>query len=569
MNDFDRALTQFCLGELRFEKLLEVLDDAVARNEDVFAQLDRAFQTGTLSAPNYHVLVQSSRRRRASAVETDDDSTRLMTEGIPPMSGIDGQKTIVLSDAVWPAPPADATTTENPQDQATRMASGSQSTHSSKAPLTADTDTNPSNMDTSSHLKVGDVLKDRFVLEAILGAGGMGVVFKALDLRKKEASDKDPYVAIKVLNPVFGDNRMSLIALQRETKRAQALSHPNIINVFDFDRDGAHVFMSMEFLNGRPLNQLIRELPEGGLSFAKAWPIVEGMADALAYAHKRQIVHSDFKPGNVFVDENEEVKVLDFGIACAVGHSEKGDTTVFNARDLGALTPAYASLEMLEGEDPDPRDDIYALACVTYELLTGKHPFGKLSAQKASELGLKPKPVPGLSSRRWKALQWALALKREDRIPSVGAFVKALKPRSPVFYGGWVAGVFIALAVGGNVYLSFKPAPPPPPVEPVDPSQLTKINDLLELAAIHFDVGYLTAPTGSNALWAYREVLKIDPYNDAAMKGIRKIADTLEQRAWESYERGDRVESLKRVNEGLEADPQHQGLLKLRGRLQG
>ncbi len=420
-------------------------------------------------------------------------------------------------------------------------------------------------------LQVGDVLKERFVLEQVLGEGGMGVVFKALDLRKREAKDKDPYVALKVLNPEFQQNPVSLIALQRETKRAQTLSHPNIINVHDFDRDGRHVFMSMEYLEGRPLNQVIRELPEGGMAFKKAWPIIQGMAEALAYAHRKHIVHSDFKPGNVFVDKNGEVKVLDFGIACAAGRADKkgGDATMFNARELGALTPAYASYEMLRGEEPDPRDDIYAMACVTYELLAGKHPYAKVSADVAVELKLQPKPIPGLNGRQWRGLKRALALKREDRTPTAEEFIGELQKRSPLFYGTWAAATIAVIAVGGNVYMGLYEVKEPPRVPTaLTAEQRAKVADLLELADIHFEVGYLTAPTGANALWAYREALKIDPYNERAANGIHKIADALELEAWKAFEQGDRVDSLKKVLEGLEAMPNHDGLRKLKAKLE-
>jgi len=421
------------------------------------------------------------------------------------------------------------------------------------------------------HLRVGAVLKERFVLEEVLGEGGMGVVFKALDLRKKEANDKEPYVALKVLNQDFQQNPVSLIALQRETKRAQTLSHPNIINVYDFDRDDRHVFMSMEYLEGQPLNRLIRELPEGGMPFKKAWPIIQGMAEALAHAHKKNIVHSDFKPGNVFIDGSGEVKVLDFGIACAAGRADQksADATIFNARDLGALTPAYASYEMLRNEDPDPRDDIYALACVSYELLTGKHPYAKISADVAVDLKLQPKPVPGLNGRQWKGLKRALALKREARTPTAEEFIADLQRRSSLFYGIWAGAAAVVIAIGAQVYLDLQNRKEPPKVmAKLSAEQSAKVADLLELADIHFEVGYLTAPTGANALWAYREVLKIDPYNETAINGIQKIANTLELDAWKLFEQGDRVESLKKVFEGLDAVPDDEGLLKLKAKLE-
>jgi serine/threonine protein kinase len=239
---------------------------------------------------------------------------------------------------------------------------------------------------------------------------------------------------------------------------------------------------------------------------------------------------------------------------------------------MGAFTPAYASYEQLRGEDPDPRDDIYALGCVTYELLTGKHPFGRLPADKALELKLQPQPIPKLGRKPWKGLQRALAIRKEDRTPSTEVFIADLSPRSPWFLGLTAALFMVAGLTATNVYLGMRqpdaPAKPPLHVE-LDAAQKQKVADLLELAATHFDVGFYTAPTGSNALWAYQEVLKIDPYNEAAIAGIRKITDTLEQEAWEAYEKGDRKASMKKVMEGLEVNPKHPGLMQLKTKLLG
>ena len=422
-------------------------------------------------------------------------------------------------------------------------------------------------------LKIGDVLKSRFVLEEVIGTGGMGVVFKALDLRKQEANDRDPYVALKVLNQCFRDDPISLIALQREAKRAQTLSHPNIINVYDFDRDGAQVFMSMEYLKHQPLNRFIKELPEGGLPFEKAWPIIAGMGSALAHAHKKGIVHSDFKPANVFIDEQGEVKVLDFGIACVLNRPEHGveKDTIYDPRAMGALTPAYASLEMFGDEEADPRDDIYALACVVYELLSGKHPFGKVTAVQALDAKLQPKPIPGLRRKQWRGIQRGLALKRAERTPSVDQFLEDLQTRTPMYYGIWAAGLLIIAAPAVSIYLYLTRPPEPLPIDcpELTEVQQKKIADLLEIAGMHLAVGYWTEPEGSSALWAYREALKIDPCNAAANEGIKKIADTLEQAARELYEEGDRAGSREKVEEGLKADPNHPGLTELREKLGG
>jgi serine/threonine protein kinase len=271
----------------------------------------------------------------------------------------------------------------------------------------------------------GDTLNNRFVLEECLGIGGMGTVYRALDLRKLEASDRKPYVAIKVLNLQFRGNPKSLIALQREARKAQVLAHRNIVTVYDFDRDGAIVYLTMEYLSGKPLSQILRTPDFNGMPVGAALPIVRGMSAALAYAHERGFVHCDFKPANVFLTEHGEVKVIDFGIARVFQRSEEeSDATVFDPGSLGALTPAYASPEMLEHLEPDPRDDIYALGCITYELLTGRHPFDRLSATQARAAHRQPQRPEQLGTRQWRALRAALSFDRATRMPTVARFVE-------------------------------------------------------------------------------------------------------------------------------------------------
>ncbi|HZX31894.1 MAG TPA: serine/threonine-protein kinase, partial [Rhodocyclaceae bacterium] len=274
---------------------------------------------------------------------------------------------------------------------------------------------------------VGDTLNGRFVLEECLGFGGMGMVYKALDLRKLEASDRNPYIAIKVLNVQFRGHPKSLIALQREAKKAQRLAHPNIVTVYDFDRDGSMVYLTMEYLTGRPLSQLLRAPNFKGLPVPEAIRIVTGIAKALAYAHERGFVHCDLKPANVFVTDQGEVKVIDFGIARVFQKPEQDtEATVFDPGSLGGLTPAYASPEMIEHLEPDPRDDIYALACITYELLTGRHPFDRVPATQARSANMRPARPKGLGMRQWRALRAALCFDRKERTPTVNRFLQEL-----------------------------------------------------------------------------------------------------------------------------------------------
>ena len=335
--------------------------------------------------------------------------------------------------------------TNNRNADATRVAPAKQRA------VTADI--NPQNSSTAQH----QILKDRFLLEKVLGVGGMGVVYKARDRLKVEAQDRDPYVAIKVLSEEFKSHPEAFISLQRESRKSQRIAHPNTVKVYDFDRDGDTVFMTMEYMDGKPLDQLIRQYKATGLPRDDAWKIINGMSSALIHAHAENIVHSDFKPGNVFIIGNDMAKIFDFGIARAVASVDSlanstDDKTVFDAGNLGALTPAYASLEMLEGETPDFRDDVYALGCVAYEILTGEHPYNKVPANEAFNRGLKLKKIQGIKKHQWKAIEKSLAFKRENRTDSVEQFYNEL---THVYKPGFksIAALFIFLAVSVAAFI--------------------------------------------------------------------------------------------------------------------
>ncbi len=311
------------------------------------------------------------------------------------------------------------------------------------------------------NLGPGITLKDRFVLLERLGQGGMGVVFKAKDLLKVEAHDKNPYVAIKVLTEAFKQYSGSFIALQREASKAQKLAHPNIATVYDFDRDGDIVFMTMEYLQGKPLNRLIKELKDAPLSVDDALQMIEDLSHGLAYAHQQNLIHSDFKPGNCFLLNDGTVKLLDFGIARASSKpDEEKENTMFDPGKLSAVTPAYATIEMFAGMDPDPRDDIYGLACVAYQLLSGgRHPFNKVASPKIKELGIKPKPLPGLSRNQQKGLFKALSIERNDRTKTVQLFLDSIKQKKSYIKQIALSSLFV-LIIGAGIaykpYLNFK-----------------------------------------------------------------------------------------------------------------
>jgi eukaryotic-like serine/threonine-protein kinase len=305
---------------------------------------------------------------------------------------------------------------------------------------------------------VGDVLNGRFVLEERVGSGGMSTVYRALDRRKLEADDRDPYIAVKILNVEFRSHPDSLIALQREAKKCHKLAHPNIVRAYDFDRDEATVYMTMEYLHGHSLAKILRDPGFKGMPCDEAIPVIKGMADALAYAHKNGIVHADFKPANVILTDSGEVKVIDFGIARAF--HKQGDSDVeatrFDPGSLGALTPTYASPEMLEHREPDPRDDVYAFACIVYEMLTGRHPFGRRQANEARDGGLAPERKT-LTRRQWKALKSALEFDRDKRTPSIEQFYKDIDPEcAKLSRTGMIATALAAVLLVGVGVIAYQ-----------------------------------------------------------------------------------------------------------------
>ncbi len=291
----------------------------------------------------------------------------------------------------------------------------------------------------------GKLLKKRFLLEDVLGHGGMGTVYKTKDLRKVEAEDPNPYIATKVLNQDFKDHPDAFVTLQQETAKSQTLAHPNIVTVHDFDREGDTLFMTMELLEGQPLDQLLKAQRNRGLAKDQVWAIAKDLCAALAYAHQRQLIHADFKPGNVFVNTDGSAKVLDFGIARAA--SKEAQKHKFDAGQLGALTPAYATIEMVKDEPLGFSDDVYALACVIYEMLAGRHPYNNRSALEAYQQKMVPKRLDKLSAREWKALSHALALTKAERTASITQFVDELFPRrNPLILTSAVGMALVSLA---------------------------------------------------------------------------------------------------------------------------
>jgi TolB-like protein/predicted Ser/Thr protein kinase len=294
-------------------------------------------------------------------------------------------------------------------------------------------------------LAIGQRLSGRYRIQRELGQGGMGVVYLATD----EQVIGETF-AIKVLKE--GLDPHALERLREEVRKTRKLSHPNIVDAHSVNVDGRKLYVLMEYLEGKSLNALLNEEFGRGMPFSHAWPIIEDVAAALGNAHDHNVIHSDLKPANVFVTTSGRTKLLDFGIARVsrgpLLHQQLG---------LLALTPAYASCEMLEGKDADRRDDIYSFACVIYEMLCGERPFGELTALQAREGGTKVALLQGLSRGQNAALAKALAFGREARTGTVETLAAGLaadtKPRArPVPLLG--AAILVVIAAGGLTYFA-------------------------------------------------------------------------------------------------------------------
>jgi formylglycine-generating enzyme required for sulfatase activity len=320
---------------------------------------------------------------------------------------------------------------------------------------------------------VGDILQGRFSLVALIGEGGMSRVFKAIDLRRVEAGAADPYIAVKVLTEPFNEYFGSIVALQREAHKLQSLSHPNIVRVIDCDRDGQTVFMTMEYLAGESLQKKLRTAGTSGFESSAALSLVIAVGGALEYAHRNHIVHGDLKPGNVIVTDQGAIKVIDFGMARFIARPEGGAPADPSSHAAPkAVTPRYASPEMVAGHDPEPADDVYALACMAYEALGRRHPFGRQSDPSGRDPHSQPPRPPGMRRHQYMALVRALAFDRKKRTSSIRQFLdELLATRRNALMKRW--GWFAALAIAMMIIVIFWMRSPAEDLKPRAPPGTT------------------------------------------------------------------------------------------------
>src|SRR5262245_46367019 len=259
---------------------------------------------------------------------------------------------------------------------------------------------------------------------APLGAGGMGEVYRARDNRL----DRD--VAIKVLPERLADAADALERFEREAKVLAALSHPNLLTIFDVGTEQGVSFAVMEFHGCETMRECLNR---GTLPLAKVLEIGAAVADGLSAAHAHGIIHRDLKPANIFLTSTGLVKILDFGLARMATSAPFGPTTVYLTA-VGQImgTPGYMSPEQARGDAPDGRGDIFALGCVLYEMATGRQAFPGDNAAEVMAGILRDDPTelksgPRLPPELKPLLTRCLAKRPDQRFQSAGDLAIALK----------------------------------------------------------------------------------------------------------------------------------------------
>ena len=283
-------------------------------------------------------------------------------------------------------------------------------------------------------LRPGDLLEGRYQVEDKIGEGGIGVVYRAVQLKLHRR------VAVKLLqHETMGEEDLRA-RFEREAVALAALSHPNIVSLTDYGIVRGRPFLVMELLEGRTLRELVDQ--EGAMSVERALSLTRQLVLGVAYAHANGIVHRDLKPANIIVqalpNQPEHLKILDFGLVKFVPGSHFDPGVQLSRVGFTFGTPAYMSPEHASGGAVDGRSDLYSVGILLFEMLTGTKPFdGELDEVLRAHFS---QPVPLLGDRKPELkgrsdldglLKKALAKQRDDRFADASEMLAALEALSP------------------------------------------------------------------------------------------------------------------------------------------
>jgi hypothetical protein len=232
---------------------------------------------------------------------------------------------------------------------------------------------------------IGQTIGGRYKIEDMLGQGGMSAVYRATDPNLRRT------VAIKLIHSHLATDREFVRRFEEEAAAVAGLRHANIVQVFDFNHEEDHYYMVLEFVTGLSLQEKLRALHEAGqrLTISEVVRIMTTLCEAVQYAHERGLIHRDIKPANVMLNSAGQPILMDFGVAKIMGGKN------FTATGAVIGTPAYIAPELVRGQRPDVRADIYSLGIILFEMLAGQLPF---DADSAMSLMMKhlTEPVPAL-----------------------------------------------------------------------------------------------------------------------------------------------------------------------------
>ncbi len=266
-------------------------------------------------------------------------------------------------------------------------------------------------------LNVGSVIGGRYRVEAELESDDRGRIFQALDQQHAGQPAAICQVAVHCMQPDPANFESILAERRAEFQLAQPLSHPNVLSVRELDQDGLYIYLTMNLMRGETLAALLSRRQGRALARSAAYAIIRDLGAALSYAHDHGVVHGNLQPQCILISPAGELRVRGFGAQRA--------------------SSCYASGEQLENRAPDRRDDLYSLACISYELLRGSHPFDRQNASTARGRGMSAARPVRLSGGQWRALRMGLAWRREGRNISIARWIgrmhlKAASKRLPM-----------------------------------------------------------------------------------------------------------------------------------------